>query len=277
MSKFARYEEYPEKGLAKAMSALLTVWPGLSRYHDDLVLVGGLAVHCLTSEKPGGYPVAVTIDADLGIALAAGGEMYGTIANDLTGLGFKRDEVNPSRYYREVEGVKVYLDFLTEAPGAKSGSQMVDDIVASVIPGINRALANRRKIRIVGKDLYGVEQSILVNVGSIGPLLVLKLNAFGGPMGRRQPKDAYDLLLLVTSYIDGYEAAIAGFRDEATEGNPAYAGAVEALRRDFFEAEFDGPVRAADFLTGTVEEVNRIRQDMVTAARALLGDPEMFG
>jgi hypothetical protein len=99
MSKFGQYEEYSGEGLAKAKAALLTVWPTLSRYHDDLVLVGGLAVDCLTKAQVGGYPVAVTIDADLGISIGAGGGMYGTISSDLEGLSFIRDVENPSRYF----------------------------------------------------------------------------------------------------------------------------------------------------------------------------------
>jgi hypothetical protein len=188
MSKFGHYQEYPERGLTKAKAALLTVWPSLSRYHDDLVLVGGLAVDCLTKAQQGGYPVAVTIDADLGISLGAGGDMYGTISTDLAGLGFDRDTVNTSRYFRAVEGVKIYLDFLTESPDAQTGSQRVDDIIASVVPGINRALDSRRRILISGRDLYGAEQAITVNVAGIGPLVALKANAFGGPTGRRHPK-----------------------------------------------------------------------------------------
>jgi hypothetical protein len=272
MSKFGHYQEYPERGLAKAKAALLTVWPSLSRYHDDLVLVGGLAVDCLTKAQPGGYPVAVTIDADLGISLGAGGDMYGTISTDLAGLGFDRDTVNTSRYFRDVEGVKIYLDFLTESPDAQTGSQRVDDIIASVIPGINRALASRRGIPISGPDLYGAEQTITVNVAGIGPLIALKVNAFGGPTGRRHPKDAYDLLLLVTSYIDGSGRAISGFHDEAGKSNPAYGSAIEALRKDFYTETADGPVRAAEFLRGTLDEAERIRQDMVTVARRLLGE-----
>jgi len=175
MGKFGHYREYPDRGLAKAKAALLTVWPTLARYHDDLVLVGGLAVDCLTRAQPGGYPVAVTIDADLGIALGAGGDVYGTIATDLAGLGFHRDRENAMRYCRNVEGVNIYLDFLTEKPGGDSGSQMVDDVIASVIPGINRALETRQRITVSGSDLYGAERTITVNVAGVGPLIARKV------------------------------------------------------------------------------------------------------
>ncbi len=272
MSKFGNYQEYPDRGLAKAKAALLTVWPTLARYHDDLVLVGGLAVDCLTRARPGGYPVAVTIDADLGIALGAGGDMYGTISTDLAGLGFHRDRENAMRYCRDVEGVNIYLDFLTEKPGCDFGSQMVDDVVASLIPGINRALESRQRLTVSGTDLYGAQQATTVNVAGIGPLIALKLNAFGGPTGRRHPKDAFDLLLLVTSYRDGPGEAISAFQEEADKDNPAYQSAVEALRRDFREIDADGPLRASDFLKGTLDEARRIRQDVATVGRLLLGE-----
>ena len=91
--------------------------------------------------------------------------------------------------------------------------------VASVIPGVNRALACRRIVPVKGRDLFGAEQECKVAVSDIGPMLVLKLNAFGGPTGRRLPKDAYDVLLAVTRFVDGAEAAVAAFRAEAKAGN----------------------------------------------------------
>lgn len=47
---------------------------------------------------------------------------------------------------------------------------------------------------------------------------------------------------------------------------------IEALRKDFYTETADGPIRAAEFLRGTLDEVERIRQDMVTVARRLLGE-----
>lgn len=39
MSKYETFGAYPPRSLLSAEAALLTVWPSLSRYHDDLVLV----------------------------------------------------------------------------------------------------------------------------------------------------------------------------------------------------------------------------------------------
>lgn len=98
----------------------------------------------------------------------------------------------------------------------------------------------------------------------------LKLNAFGGSDGRRHPKDAYDILLSVTGYVAGSQAAFAGFHAEKSAGNTAMAAALACLEADFTEADRDGPARAAAFHPGGPEEKERVRQDMVTVGQALL-------
>ena len=271
MSKHETFAAYPSRGLAAAESALLTIWPTLSRYHDDLVLIGGLAIHHLTSREGSNWPGAVTMDVDFGIELSAGGDQY-SLRSDLAGIGFHADPQFENRLVRQVENIALYVDFLTEAPPAVTGARMVDDVVASVVPGINRALASRRLVTISGIDVYGARQTCEVAVANIGPLLVLKINAFGGPTGRRHPKDAYDILLAVTAFVDGPAAALSAFHAEANHGNTGYATAIQALRRDFTEIDADGPIRAAEFLRGTSGDHLRVREELVTAAKFLLGE-----
>jgi predicted nucleotidyltransferase len=268
VSKFGKFADYPKESLLSAESALLTAWRSLERYHDDLVLVGGLAVHYLTKRVIAGLRAAVTMDVDFGISLAASGDQYGTIKTDLGGLDFKSEG---NRLVRKYQNLNLYLDFLTEHPPSVTGARIVDDVVASVIPGVNRALACRRMVNVKGRDLYGAEQECKVAVANIGPLLVLKLNAFGGPTGRRLPKDAYDVLLAVMAFVDGPEAAVKGFRAEATAGNAGYAFALETLEKDFSALDQDGPIRAAEFHPGNADNRDRIRENVVTVGRSLLG------
>jgi hypothetical protein len=268
MSKFGTFQEYPKESLPAAEAALLTAWQSLIRYHDDLVLVGGLAVHYLTRRDLPGLPGAVTMDVDFGITLGASGGQYGTIKSDLGGLGFV---YQGNRFVRKFGSLNLYLDFLTEDPPSVTGGTVVDDVMASIVPGVNRALACRRIMDVAGRDLYGAKQRCQIAVADIGPLLVLKLNSFGGPIGRRLPKDAYDILVAVTGFVDGAEAAIKAFRAEDEAKNSGYASALATLRADFSETTQDGPVRAAEFLRGNAEDRERIRQDMVTIGRLLLG------
>ena len=275
MSKFASFAEYPKRSLAGAEAALLTAWASLSRYHNNLVLVGGLAVKYLTKPGAGLLPGPVTMDVDLGVTLAAEGGQYGTIADDLTGQGFRRDE--NGRYVRHFESMGVFIDFLTEHPTATKGTVSVDGVPAGIFPGVDRALATRRQVSITGSDLFGVAQKLEVPVSGIGPLLVLKLNAFDD---RQQPKDAYDVMLGVTRYVEGPEAAIAAFHAEANASNRGFARAAAALRKHFLEMGLSGPVRCAAFAlegqAGTDDFQSRQRQimeQMVTVGRALLAMP----
>ncbi len=269
MTKFGSFDKYPPRSLASAEAALLTAWRSLTRYEDDLVLIGGLAVHYLTRKDVAGLPGAVTMDVDFGISLAAESGQYGTIQSDLSGLGFMQKN---SRWEQDFDGMNLYIDFLSDAESAAGGSRMVDGTTVSLIPGINRALAKRRKINVPGKDLCGVHQACEINVADIGPLLVLKLNAFGGPTGRRAHKDAYDVLLAVTGFVDGPEAAIAAFHAEASAGNSAFASARKCLRKDFIDPDQDGPARAAAFHPGSTEERQRVRQATVTVGKMLFGN-----
>ena len=268
MSKFGTFGDYPKESLPSAEAALLTAWRSLDRYHNDLVLVGGLAVHHLTKRgAEDGTPGAVTMDVDFGISLAASGDQYRTIKSDLAGLDFKAEG---NRLVRKFANLNLYLDFLTEDPPSLTGTRIVDDVVASVIPGVNRALACRRMVPVAGRDLYGADQKCDVAVADIGPMLVLKLNAFGGD-GWRLQKDAYDVLLVVTHFVDGAEAAVAAFRTEAKAGNTGYEFALKALQRDFSEADQDGPIRAAEFHPGNAKDRVRVRESVATVGRMLLG------
>ena len=96
--------------------------------------------HSLSDEKEySGFTGAVTLDVDLGISLAASGGQYGTIKSDLEGLGFVSEK---QRLVRRKGDIALYIDFLTEDPNQRAlGSRVVDEVIASVVPGINRALS----------------------------------------------------------------------------------------------------------------------------------------
>ena len=265
-----QFNQYPSRGLIAAESVLLSVWPTLTRHQDDIVLVGGLAVHYLTRGQSKGWPGAVTMDVDLGLSLAVDDDRYGSIMDDMRGLGFSPDSEIKNRLVREVDGLKMYLDFMTDSGDKPTGTARVSDVITSAVPGLNRALEVRRHVEVEGLDIYGVRLSAEIPVCEIGPLLVLKLNAFGGPTGRRHPKDAYDVLLCVTGYIDGATKAIEAFRDERKVSNPAYPFASHALERDFSRPDADGPMRAASFLQADAKLSERLREELVTAARFML-------
>ena len=153
---------------------------------------------------------------------------------------------------------------------------MVDDVQASVMPGVGRALQTARIVQLSGKDLFDADQKFTARVCEVGPYLALKLRAF---KFRQQPKDAFDILYTVKHYDNGPKAAIEAFAQEAESENPACPDAVESLRQDFLSENASAPVRAAHFVLGEVSRTENkeiklrrtlIKQDMVDIATELV-------
>ena len=135
--------------------------------------------------------------------------------------------------------------------------------------------ARKNANAMAGKSLLGVEQVQHVHVAEVGPMLVLKLNAFAG---RKAPKDAHDIEYLAMNYVGGVEAAVAGFAEEKAAGNRGMPRALETLETLFTKVDAQGPMSCAAFRMNNQhldpafeEESLRIRQQCVTLAHALLG------
>lgn len=276
--KYETYSLYDPRHTALAESAFLTLWPTLGRWHEDLVLVGGLVPKYLCGDHTAQrtLPRPATIDVDLGIALAADSGQYGSLLWELSGQGFRASERHPARLEKTIGGFPVYLDFLVEHAPHTSGSVRVDEITASIMPGVDRALATARSIAVRGVDLHGARQNFVARVCEVGPFLALKLRAFGD---RQQPKDAFDILYTILHYDCGPDAAIAAFAEEVGLGNPACADALRTLHEHFGTETAPGPVRASHFVLGNAtsdeSEDTRfqrvaLRQDMVDVAARLL-------
>jgi hypothetical protein len=242
--KYETYSLYDVRHTALAESAFLTLWPTLGRWHEDLVLVGGLVPRYLCGDhtEPRSLPRPATLDVDLGIALAADSGQYGSLLWELSGQGFRPSKKHPARLEKIIGAFAVYVDFLVEHAPHTSGSTQVDEITASIMPGVDRALATARSIKMRGVDLHGAKQSFVARVCEVGPFLVLKLRAFGD---RRQPKDAFDILYTLRHYDGGTEAAIIAFAEEVRAGNPAVPDALRSLAEYFTDESSPGPVKAS--------------------------------
>jgi len=272
--KHGHIDLYPATGVELARQATLTVWDCLAAYHDDMVLVGGMAVRLLTLPAQPGEPGPVTLDVDFGISIGSSDGVYGSIRDTLAAHDFRWAG---GRFMREVKGMKLYVDLLTDDGRSDGGSVVVNDgLSVSILPGIDRALSCFRKITVTGKTLLGLTQTEHIRVAEVGPLLVLKLNAFGGPIGRKAAKDAHDILYLLLNYVDGASRSIVAFHEEK-HANRGMAGALGCLQRYFGTIDAQAPMACAAFRLGDdhesaalATESLRIRQQCVTLADALL-------
>lgn len=276
--KYETYSEYDPRHTTLAESAFLTLWATLGAWHGDLVLVGGLVPKFLCGDltQRRSLPRPATLDVDIGIALATDSGQYGSLCWELRGQGFKRSEKHPARLEKIIGDFPISVDFLVEHPPRTSGSAQVEDITASIMPGVDRALATARSIAVTGVDLHGADQKLLARVCEVGPFLALKLRAF---CDRQQPKDAFDILYTLRHYDGGAAAAFAAFAEEVRVGNPACPDALRSLKQHFTSETSPGPVKASHFvlghaLPGESEDTRflrtSLRQDMVDAAALLL-------
>jgi len=273
--KYETYSEYNPQTVAYSEAALLTLWPILEPWQDDLVLVGGLVPRyiCGDVSSPRDLPRPVTMDADFGIALGASAGGMSSLKMALSDAQFRQSKSAEGlvRYEKQVGQFSVPVDFLTDAPPGTHGSVIVDDIIANVLPGIDRALKIARATKISGIDLAGQPQTATVRVCEAGPFLALKLRAF---IWRKAPKDAFDILYTLRHYYRGTNAAVAAFGDEVRASNPACADAVACLNQHFRDEQSAAPVGAASFVLGKSgpgesEDFGlrrlQIQQDMVDA------------
>lgn len=279
MTKFDTHGDYSPRQVALAERALLTVWAGLGSWHEDLVLVGGLVPKylCRIPTATDVLPRPVTLDADLGIALGASIGQYGSIMDDLQAQGFHLNRSAGARFEQVFDDFTIYVDFLTEQAPATQGTVIVDSVPASILPGIDRALACHRVVPVSGTDLHEAEQHLRIRVCEVGPFLTLKLRAF---YRRQQPKDAFDILYTLLHYDGGTARAVAAFGDEVRLGNLACADALLCLNEHFATESSPAPAKAAHFALGPAApgesadmrfRRRRIQHDMVDAGRALSG------
>ena len=266
---------YSLRGLAMAERALFQAWDGLEKFHQDLVVIGGLAVYHHTRNTENQiFPTTATLDVDMGISLGTDAGLAGTVRFDLLMLGYQPDE--KGRLFQDSPEGKIYLDFLTEHPPSTTGTRNVSDVAASICPGINRALATREKIAISGTNRFGDERIFQIPVCGIGALLILKLNAFANRKNKKKAKDAFDILVAVSAYSKGAAAAVDAFHAERTAENPAFEGAVETLVKSFREVDSEGPILAHQFCYGEAAADSndfRLRTNLVSIAKELLSFP----
>ena len=275
--KYETHAQYDPRHAEFAQRAFLSIWSGFTRWHQDLVLLGGLVPRYICKALPAGsiLKATTTIDVDLGIALGTESGQYDPISTALVGQGFEPDPQQTHRYVKRIDRQEVPVDFLVEAGMSDEGTVAVDNIAATVMPGVNRALETARVVHIYGEDLQGAEQRVEARVCEVGPFLALKLRAFHS---RQQGKDVFDILYTVQNYDGGIAAAVEGFAKEVRAGNRACVDAVTCLKTHFANENAPGPVRASHFLLGAPrdsrkgdDELRRmqIRQQMVDVAQAL--------
>jgi len=245
--KYEHHSQYTSEDTERAESALLTVWAVLEQFREDLVLVGGLVPRYIC--RPAREELQpVTMDVDIGVALALSSGMYDTTSKRLDGAGFIWKD---KRFQKQFGNTVLYLDLLTDRPRKDSpDSAMVDDVPVSAVYGVQRALEEFREVEITGRDLYNATVTERVKVCEVGPFACLKLQAYGS---RHQSKDVFDFVRVIRDYDRGGPSEAARLVHAERGRNLAYDIAMEVLTGHFSGPESKGPAQYADFCVGGVQ------------------------
>jgi hypothetical protein len=248
---------YSQPATELAERVLLEVWSRLGDYRPHLVLVGGLVPRYLVPAMAR-IPVAQrhcgTMDVDLGISLAVAElETYRSIRDTLVGrLGFRpainaRGRQQRHSFVIDIEGTDVNIDFLTtryQGPGDSLMREVENELSAIQVEGLGLALNEPLEIALTGQRLAGGITTETIRVCRPVPYLVLKALAYER---RREPKDAYDLVYVLTHHPSGPAALAAQIRtDERTA--ESFQKALVSLRAHYASPNHDGPTDHARFV-----------------------------
>jgi hypothetical protein len=274
------FTDYDETTTARCERALVTLLGDLGPWRERIYLVGGLAPRYLVGQLPAGARAHVgTTDVDLVIGLALGDETpetYRTLQNNLEKSRF--DPKEPGfRWTREVEGVKVVVEFLCETEAVPAGLIFRPKAGST---GSRVGAFNVRGANLVGYDFVervlegerldgGGQSKVTVRIANVLPYAVLKILAF---QDRHENKDSYDLVFCLLHFGDGSEAAGREAARSAVASDPRVTEALELMGERFADVTHDGPAAYGAFLAepGDEEEAARLRREAVAVVRGFL-------
>ncbi len=246
MNSRAHHTDYDEETTARCERALVTLLGDLGPWRERIYLAGGLAPRYLIGQLPEGARAHVgTTDIDLVIGLALGDETpetYRTLQNNLEKSGFRQSE--PSfRWTRDVEGVKVVVEFLCETDQEDFGRifRPKGESTGSKLGAFNVRGAH------LAREIFSFQQ-------------------------RHENKDAYDMVFTLFNHKRGPSEAGAAAAASPVAGHEQVADALALLAERFADADQDGPSAYALFLADPddEEERARLRQEAVATVREFL-------
>ena len=267
-----RYD-YSGGSLALVRSTCLYVATKLGDMLDEVVIVGGLVPSLLVDQEalPWGLDEhAGTMDLDMGLSLALlEEERYRELGLRLRDAGFERDlnrAGNPtSQRWRNKLPLSTTIDFLIPPSlDTDSGGNLrhiEPDFAAVITPGLHLAFQDRRRIRLSGYTPLGERTERYIWVCGPAALTVLKAIAFQGRGGN---KDAYDLTYVWRGL--GVEVVARDIKPFLTD--PYVEQALTIIKENFTAHDAPGPVRAAAFATGGLDD--DLQADAVGLAQGLL-------
>lgn len=279
MSPREHYSVYDEVTTARCERALVTLLGDLGPWGERIYLAGGLAPRYIVEELPEGARAHVgTTDIDVVIGLALGDATpgtYRTLENNLKRAQFRAE--SSFRWKRDVEGVKVQVEFLCETdqvdPGhifKPKGEGAGAGLGAFNVRGAQLVTQDYLEREIEAERLDGGGMSrVKVRVANLLSYTVLKIFAF---QDRHENKDAYDLIFCLLHFGAGPGDAAVEVLESPIADSKLVTDALTLLRERFADVAQDGPIAYAAFLAevGDDEAAARLRREAVATVDEFL-------
>lgn len=261
---------------------LLTLLNGLAEWKEHVVLIGGLLPRYLVPEVPDGIdPHLGTRDLDLVLTLAITDEVPGvSLQERLEALWFspeRSDEGQPTFVWsRTVDTQKMKVEFMCPAgDGARLEVEpdpapgVGERVGALRLEGAELVALDFEQCEIQGRDIEARPTEAVLKISGLLPFLVLKSFAFDE---RGKPKDAYDIVWVLTAIGDGpADAARMAFASPVASAE-VVTRALGRLRHAFERRDSWGPDQYANFLLrhGPDEAKARLRAHAYLTVRIFL-------
>jgi hypothetical protein len=257
--------DYAAEAVAAARSALVELVQLLGEFRDQLVVVGGWVPVLLLAGAREAH--VGTLDIDLAVDFQRLPEAsYTTLLRALTRRGYRQDDRQPFRFFRDVPvtgraPIVVEVDLLAgEYGGTGPGhrTQPAQDTRARKARGCDLVFADPRIVTVEGDLPGGGRLTVPCRVAAIVPWLVMKGMALAD---RLKEKDAYDVSYCVRAYPCGPVGLAEEFRPHL--GHSLVREGLGKIRAAFLSPDHAGPRWVAAFLDVTEAEARAILQRRV--------------
>lgn len=253
-------DDYQAELVEAARSVMIELIHLLGEFRQDIVLVGGWVPSLLFPDSTPPHLGSTDIDLALNHKKIKQ-DSYHTICKILLERDYKETS-QPYVFKREVirhgKTYEVQVDLLAgeyEGAGKSHRHQRVQDAMARKARGCDLAFEQYVQVKLEGVLPNGSKDSVVFNVASIIPFIVMKGMAIAN---RLKEKDAWDINFCLQNYPGGVKAAAKAFKPFLAHG--LVQEGLKKIADKFDSVDHVGPVFVTDFEKINDPEERQIRQ-----------------
>ena len=249
-------DDYSARQIEAARRVLIDVGQILGSYRDCMVVVGGWVPDLLITEAE--EPHIGSIDVDLALdAEKLNDGRYAELLKLLTDTRRYRNGTREFQFLADVDLkdggklVQVEVEFLApkDVKLRKNKPKLLAGFRVLQVDGCENAFRDPVMLKLPGRNVRGVNNTVQIRVASVADFLVMKAYAM---VGRDKPKDAYDICYCLEQFPGGMVKLAADWKSRAKDGYVMKAIAI--LKEKFASVDSFGPGQIIEFHNSDSEE-----------------------